>query len=263
MDLRDANVLVTGASSGIGEATAIAFARRGARAILVARRKDRLDALAARIERAGGRAISWTCDVTDLAAVEKLPGLVMELTGRPVDVLVNNAGIAGGGSFLELSHERIDEVVRVNLLGVMHVTRVFLPGMLSRETGHVINVASLAGRFAAPGAAVYTATKHGVVAFSESLDVSTRRRGVLVTAVNPGYVPTEGFPATNRPSLLTLTPERVADAIVKVAREDISPEYSVPRWAAALQAFRILTPPLYRWGLGVADRQQQRRNDPG
>ena len=255
MDLRDANVVVTGASSGIGEATAIAFARRGARVILVARRKDRLDALASRIEQAGGRAIAWTCDVTDLARVEKLPGLVKELTGKPVDVLVNNAGIAGGGSFLELSHERIDEVVRVNLLAVIHVTRVFLPGMLSRGSGHIINVASLAGRFAVPGASVYTATKHGVIAFSESLDVTTRRRGVLVTAVNPGYVPTEGFQATNRPSILTLTPERVAVEIVKVAREDISPEYSVPRWAAALQIFRILTPPLYRWGLGIGDRR--------
>ena len=255
MDLRDANVVVTGASSGIGEATAIAFARRGARVILVARRKDRLEAVAARIEQAGGRAIAWTCDVTDLARVEKLPGLVKELTGSSTDVLVNNAGIAGGGPFLQLSHERIDEVVRVNLLGLMHLTRVFLPGMLSRGSGHIINIASLAGRFAVPGAAVYSATKHGVVAFSESLDVSTRRRGVLVTSVNPAYVPTEGFPATNRPSLLTLTPERVAEAIVKVAREDISPEYSVPRWAAAMQMFRILTPPLYRWGLGVGERR--------
>jgi short-subunit dehydrogenase len=262
MDLRDASVVVTGASSGIGEATAITFARRGARVLLVARRKDRLEALAARIEQAGGRAIAWTCDVTDLAAVEKLPGLVKEVTGRPVDVLVNNAGIAGGGPFLELTHARIDEVVRVNLLGVMHVTRVFLPGMVERGRGHVINVASLAGRFAVPGAAVYTATKHGVVAFSESLDVTTRRRGVLVTAVNPAYVPTEGFPATNRPSMLTLTPERVADAIVKVARDEISPEYSVPRWAAALQLFRILTPPLYRWGSGVADRRYDTSDEP-
>jgi short-subunit dehydrogenase len=251
MDLRGANVVVTGASSGIGEATAIAFARRGARVILVARRKERLEALAARIEQAGGHAIAWSCDVTDLPRVEKLPGLVNELTGRPVDVLVNNAGIAGGGSFLELDHDRIDEVVRVNLLGVMHVTRVFLPGMVARGSGHIVNVASLAGRFAVPGAAVYSATKHGVVAFSESLDVTTRRQGVLVTAVNPAYVPTEGFPASSRPSMLTLTPERVAEAIVKVARDDISPEYSVPRWAAAMQAFRILTPPLYRWGLGV------------
>jgi hypothetical protein len=116
-------------------------------------------------------------------------------------------------------------------------------------------VASLAGRFAVPGAAVYSATKHGVVAFSESLDVSSRRRGVLVTSVNPAYVPTEGFPATRRPPILTLTPARVADAIVKVAREGISPEFSVPRWAAAMQAFRLLAPPLYRWGLGVGERR--------
>src|SRR3954470_17853929 len=156
MDLRGANVVVTGASSGIGEATAIAFARRGARLIVVARRKERLEALAARIEQAGGRAIAWSCDVTDLPRVEKLPGLVNELTGRPVDVLVNNAGIAGGGSFLELGHDRIDEVVRVNLLGVMHVARVFLPGLVERGRGPVIHVLSLAGRLSVPGAAVYS-----------------------------------------------------------------------------------------------------------
>jgi short-subunit dehydrogenase len=255
MELRDAVVVVTGASSGIGEATSLAFAKRGARVLLVARRTDRLEALADRIERAGGRAIVWTCDVTDLSAVEKLPGLAKELTRRPVDVLVNNAGIGGGGRFTELTHEQIERVVDVNLLAVMHLTRVFLPGMLARGHGHVVNVASLAGRFAPPGSAVYTATKHGVVAFSESLNLSTRRRGVLVTSVNPAYVPTEGFPATNRPAILRLTPERVGDEIVKVVREGIAPEHSVPRWAAAFQLFRLLTPPLYRWVMGVAERR--------
>ena len=249
MDLRDANVVVTGASSGIGEATAIAFARRGARVVLVARRKDKLEDLARRIEQAGGRAIAWTCDVTDLVQVEKLPGLVRELTGRPVDVLVNNAGVPGGGPFVELGHDQIDAVVRVNLLAVLHVTRVFLPGMLDRGRGHVVNVASLAGRFAAPGASVYSATKHAVVAFSESLDYDTAPRGVLITAVNPGFVATEGFPQTEVPGRFVMPASRVAEAIVKVVRDDISPEYSVPRWIAPLQAFRVLTPPLYRWGV--------------
>ena len=263
MELRDAVVVVTGASSGIGEATAVAFAKRGARVLLVARRADRLEQLAARIERAGGRAIAWTCDVTDLSAVEKLPGLAKELTGRPVDVLVNNAGVPGGGPFEELDHRRIDDVVRVNLLAVMHLTRVFLPGMLARGNGHVINVASLAGRFAAPGAAVYTATKYGVVGFSESLNVTTRPRSVLVTTVNPGFVPTEGFPSTNRPRVLMLTPERVAESIVRVAREGIAPEFSVPRWAAPLQLFRILTPPLYRGVMGLANRRYYARDRRG
>ena len=112
-----------------------------------------------------------------------------------------------------------------------------------------MNVASLAGRFAAPGASVYSATKHAVVAFSESLDYDTAPRGVLITAVNPGFVATEGFPQTEVPGRLVMPASRVAEAIVKVVRDDISPEYSVPRWIAPLQAFRVLTPPLYRWGV--------------
>src|SRR5512144_3312642 len=164
----------------------MAFAKRGARVVVVARRGDRLEALAERIERAGGSALAWTLDVTDTAKVEKLPGIVKELTGRPADVLVNNAGVPGGGAFVDLTHEQIDRVIELNVASLMHTTRAFLPGMLRRGRGHVVNVASLAGRFAPPGTAVYTASKHAVVAFSESLNYDTADRGVLVTAVNPG-----------------------------------------------------------------------------
>ncbi len=187
--------------------------------------------------------------MTDTRAVKKLPGIVKELTGRPADVLVNNAGVPGGGDFVELSHAQIDAVVDVNMRAVLHVTRAFLPGMLRRERGHIVNVASLAGRFAAPGTAIYTATKHAVVAFSESLDYDTSPVGVHVTAVNPGLVATEGFPQKGIPRKLVMAPERVAEAIVHVVVEDIAPEYSVPRWIAPFQAFRVLTPSLYRWGM--------------
>jgi short-subunit dehydrogenase len=139
----------------------------------------------------------------------------------------------------------------VNLLAVMEGTAVFLPMMLQEGRGHIVNVASLAGRFATPGASVYGATKHGVVAFSEALFIELRRAGVLVTAVNPGYVPTEGFPAAGRPGPLVLKPERIAKTIVRVVEKGIAPEISIPRWAAGLQVFRVLTPPLYRWGMGV------------
>jgi short-subunit dehydrogenase len=249
VELRDRIVVVTGASSGIGEATAVAFAKRGARVVLVARRGDRLEALAERIERAGGSALAWTGDVTNTAKLEKLPGIVRELTGRPADVLVNNAGVPGGGPFVELTHEQIDHVVAVNLSSVLHATRAFLPGMLSRGHGHIVNVASLAGRFASPGTAVYTATKHAVVGFSESLHYDTEPSGVHVTAVNPGLVATEGFPQEGIPDRVVMPAARVADAIVHVVRNGIAPEYSVPRWIAPFQVFRVLTPPLYRFGV--------------
>jgi short-subunit dehydrogenase len=165
------------------------------------------------------------------------------------DVLVNNAGVPGGGEFVRLTYEQIERVVRVNLLGVMYGTRAFWPAMLEQGRGHVVNVASLAGRFAAPGASVYTATKHAVVAFSEALYYEGEPHGVLVTAVNPGLVATEGFPQDHVPRRLVMKPERVAAAIVRAVQEGIAPELAVPRWLSPLEAFRVLTPPLYRWGV--------------
>ncbi len=248
MQLRGCVVVVTGASAGIGEATALAFAKRGAKVVLAARRLDRLEELAGRIERAGGHALAAKVDVTDHEQLAKLPAIVREAYG-PVDVLVNNAGIPGGGRFEDLTYEQIERIVRVNLLGVMDGTRAFLPEMRERRQGHIVNVASLAGRFAPPGASVYAATKHGVVAFSESLHYEVEPDGVLVTAVNPGFVATEGFPQTDLDPRLVLDVDRVAEAIVRVVGRGIAPEYSVPRWLASFQVFRLLTPPLYRWGM--------------
>ncbi len=259
MELRGRVVVVTGASSGIGEATAVAFAQRGAKVVLAARRRERLEDLAHRIERAGGKALALACDVTRRDEIERLPAIVEEAYG-PTDVLINNAGVPGGGDFVDLSPEEIEKVVRVNLLGVLWGTHAFLPGMLARGRGHVVNIASLAGRFAPPGAAVYAATKFGVVGFSEALHFETEPHGVLVTVVNPGFVATEGFPRRHKGSLTALKMQTVTDGIVRVVRHGIAPEASIPRWASPFQTFRILTPPLYRWGLrqvrrmGAAER---------
>jgi short-subunit dehydrogenase len=248
MQLKGAVAVVTGASSGIGEAVAVGLAQRGAKVVLAARRKERLDVLADRIERAGGTALAVRCDVTDREQLASLPTVVKEAFG-PCDVLVNNAGVPGGGEFAKLTYEQIERIVQVNILGVMYGTRAFLPGMMKRKHGHIVNIASLAGRFATPGASVYGASKHAVVAFSESLFYEVESQGVLVTAVNPGFVVTESFPLKDMNPRLLLTMERVAGAVVRVVREDIAPELSVPRYISPLQAFRVLTPPLYRWGV--------------
>jgi NADP-dependent 3-hydroxy acid dehydrogenase YdfG len=241
-------IVVTGASSGIGEATAVAFADRGARVVVAARRTQRLDALVERIERAGGRALAATCDVTEPAQLETLRTVTEEAFG-PTDVLVNSAGIRGGGRFTELPFDDIEHHVRVNVLGVMFGTRAFLPGMLARGKGHVVNIASLAGRFATPGNPIYGATKHAVVAFSEALHYETEGRNVRVTTVNPGFVDTEGFPQGDLPGWAVLQMPAVTNAIVRVVREDIAPEYSIPRWLSPFQLVRVATPPLYRWGM--------------
>jgi NADP-dependent 3-hydroxy acid dehydrogenase YdfG len=251
MELCDAVAVVTGASAGIGRATAWAFAGKGARVVASARRQDRLNALVQAIERRGGRALAVPCDVSRQEDVHGLRGRVEEAFGR-CDVLVNNAGIPGGGRFDDLSIEQIEAVVRTNLLGVLYGTKAFLPMMLAAGEGHVVNVASIAGRFAVPGAAVYSATKHAVVAFSESLHFEVEGRGLLVTTVNPGLVQTEGFPhreLRDRFGIRPMKPLRIAEVIVEVVERGRAPEVTVPRLLGAMQAVRVLAPPVYRWGV--------------
>jgi short-subunit dehydrogenase len=243
--------VVTGASSGIGEATARALGRGGATVVLAARREHLLARLG---EEIGGRATSIRCDVTREEDLRSLRDHVAGEHGR-CDVLVNNAGVPGGGRFADLSLDRIRLVAETNLVAVMACTKVFLP-MLLEARGHVVNVASLAGRYAMPGSSVYSAAKHGVVAFSESLYHELAPRGVIVTAVNPGLVATEGFIPPSSPLWrdrlvrpFIMPPERVARTIVDVVVHHRGPEVSVPRWLAAPQAARLVAPPLYRAAL--------------
>jgi NADP-dependent 3-hydroxy acid dehydrogenase YdfG len=252
--LRGRVVVVTGASAGIGEATAVAFAQRGARVVLAARRLDRLEELARRIESAGGHALAMKVDVTDHEQLERLPGIVKEAYG-PTDVLVNNAGIPGGGGFEDLTYEQIERIVRVNLLAVIDGTRAFLPGMRRRGHGHIVNVASLAGRFAAPGASVYSATKHGVVAFGESLGLTSGP--VLVTTVLPGFVPTERFSGRG-PRPLRVSVEQVAGAIIRAVRDGRAGEVCVPRWVGPFEMVRIVLPGVYRAALAAGARRMAR-----
>jgi NADP-dependent 3-hydroxy acid dehydrogenase YdfG len=181
---------VTGATSGIGEATAVALAAAGAAVALAGRREDRLEALAKKIRDAGGRALAVPTDVSD---EEQANAFVQrasdELDG--VDILVNNAGVMLLGPVDGANAEDWRQMVNVNLLGLFYCTHAALPLMREGGGGHIVNVSSTAGRRATLGAAVYNATKFGVHAFSEALRQEALHAKIRVTIIAPGFVATE------------------------------------------------------------------------
>jgi NADP-dependent 3-hydroxy acid dehydrogenase YdfG len=182
--------LVTGASSGIGEATAVALAREGAAVGLGARRKDRIDALAERISGDGGKALAVEADITDEETANALVRQTAEELGG-LDLLINNAGVMLLGPVAGADTEEWRRMIEVNLLGLLYCTHAALPVMGEAGGGHVVNVSSVAGRIAALGSAVYNMTKWGVVGFSEALRQEVLHANVRVTCVEPGFVETE------------------------------------------------------------------------
>ncbi|MCW2700430.1 MAG: L-allo-threonine dehydrogenase, NAD(P)-binding [Blastococcus sp.] len=182
--------LVTGASSGIGEATAVALAAAGAAVAIGARRKDRLDALATRLRDGGASVLPLGLDVTDEAAcvdaVERTRG---ELGG--LDVLVNNAGVMLLGTIVGADPEDWRRMLSTNVLGLRYMTHAAIDGMVEQGSGDIVNLSSVAGRQARKGAGVYNASKWAVNAFSESLRQEVTGRGVRISLVEPGAVDTE------------------------------------------------------------------------
>jgi short-subunit dehydrogenase len=225
--MSDARVaVVTGASSGIGEATARELARRGWHCVLLARRADRLERIAGEI---GGE---WEiCDVADRAAVDEVAAQVLE-RHPAISLLTNIAGIPARGSFLEIDSELIERVVQVNYLGGVWCLRAFLPGLQAAARpgaadAHVVNLVSVAGTVAFAPAGAYASAKHAQLAFSRSTAALLRGTGIRVHTVLPGFVETEGFPQATLSSRLmrrfVIEPERVAtkivDAVEKGKRE--------------------------------------------
>jgi len=219
--------VVTGGSSGIGAAIARALSDRGYRCVLVARGKERLEALAV-----GLGAEHEVCDVGDRASVEAAAAAV-RARHPAIKVLVNNAGVPGRAGFLDADDERIEQVTRINYLGGVWCVRAFLPALEAATPSHVVNVVSVAGTVAVGTSGPYTAAKHAQLAFSRSIAAELAPRGVRVHAVLPGFVETEGFPQyTVHPRWMHPfigKPEDVARAVVRVIDRNRH-EVTVPRY---------------------------------
>lgn len=234
--------VVTGASSGIGAAIARALAQRDWLLVLLARREDRLRALA---EEIGGE--YEVCDVSSRSDVERVAARVSERHPQ-LHLLVNNAGIPGRKGFSAIDLDRLEEVIRVNYLGSVWSLRAYLPTLEAAGRSDVVNIVSVAGTVAFGPAGPYSASKHAQLAFSRSTTAELRARGVHVHTVNPGFVETEGFPQATvlRSTILrrlVVEPEDVARHVVKVIERD-KRETFVPGWYRVASLAQSLAPGL-------------------
>ena len=224
MNLLSGNVLITGASGGLGQAIARAFAAKGANLILTGRRAD---ALAALTDEVGGRAIP--CDLSNRAEVDALAREVKDAT---VDVFVSNAGLPGSGQLTDLTLEQVDRVLEVNLRAAVALTHELLPGMIGRGRGHIVFMSSLQGRAPTLGAAPYVATKFGLRGFALSIREDLRNHNVGVSVIHPGFISDAGLFADAGVRLplgvRTRPPEDVAAAVFRAiehnrAEVDVAP----------------------------------------
>jgi short-subunit dehydrogenase len=227
VELRGSRALVTGAAGGLGGYISRALAGQGANLVVSDLPGSSIEERAEELGRMGVGAQAIPADLTDAADRERLVRDAAEAMG-PLDVLVNNAGLEFGGAFTKMTREEIEAIATVNLIAVMDLTWLVLPGMLERRRGHVVNLASLAGKIPAVFLATYAATKHGVVGFTHSLRAEYADEPVSFSAICPVFVADVGMyarveaemEAEPPPGLRPVPPQRVADAVLKAVRED-------------------------------------------
>jgi short-subunit dehydrogenase len=225
--LRGRNALVTGAGGGLGAYIARALAGEGVNLAVTDLPGSSVDGLSAELRTRGVQVEHAPADLTDRDERRRLASWAADALG-PIDILVNNAGVEFGGPFLDTSPEQLELTVAVNLLAVMDLTRLLLPGMLDRRRGHVVGMASLAGKIPPPQLASYGATKHGVVGFTGALRAELADEPVGFSAICPGFVGRVGMFGRLEPYIEggsvpmgTIPPERVGDAVVRAIREDV------------------------------------------
>jgi short-subunit dehydrogenase len=249
-DFRDRVAVVTGASSGIGLQLARDLAARGAHVALLARRMDRLEALADELGRTGVTALPVTCDVAERASVDAALATVLRQLGH-VDLLVNNAGYGRHALFKDHEVEDIERMVRTNFLGVVYTIKAVLPAMRARRQGWIVNLSSVAGKLGQPDEAVYSATKFAVSGLSEGLSYELAPLGIHVMTVYPALVRTEMFTE----GVLARMPERAKRTFVEppvFTRQVLRAlargayEVTVPRYVNIAYAVRTMFPAWHR-----------------
>jgi NAD(P)-dependent dehydrogenase (short-subunit alcohol dehydrogenase family) len=212
--LQDRVVVVTGASSGIGEACAVAFAQKGARVVLAARRAERLEALVQKLKGAGGQALAVVTDVTDEAAVQALFDKAVERFGT-VDVVINNAGIADSTAVDEMSLELWHRVIDTNLTSAFLCSRAAFRVMKGKGRGRILNIGSISARVPRQNSPAYAASKFGLDGLTRSLAIDGRQYNIAASIFHPGIVATEIAPgAVKLPDNFAASPEDIAGVIV-------------------------------------------------
>ncbi|WP_338645874.1 3-ketoacyl-ACP reductase [Flavobacterium sp. KS-LB2] len=207
-DLKNKNALITGAGKGIGKAIALALAKEGVNIILVARTQEEIDSVAAKVRSLRVKALAITADVADINSVNAAVAKALTEFGT-IDILINNAGIATFGKFLDLEPTDWERIIQVNLMGTYYVTRAVLPNMIERQSGDIINISSTAGLSGNALTSAYSASKFAVLGLTESLMQEVRKHNIRVTALTPSTV------ATDMAKELKLTdgnPEKVMQA---------------------------------------------------
>ncbi len=249
--LENKTVIITGASGGLGKEIAIQSAKAGANVVLIARNSSKLAQVKAEVqEEASVRVLTYSCDVS---ASDQMAGIFEDLAkqGLRMDVLVNNAGFGLFEDVVDITLPESKRMLDVNVYGVIASTRLAVPYMIGQGSGHIINIASQAGKIATPKSSVYAATKHAVLGFSNALRLEMEEYGIHVTTVNPGPIATDFFDIADvsgeyvkNVGRFMLRPERVAEKVVSSMLTNRR-EINLPRWMNAGAVFFAVCPRLF------------------